>query len=77
MQRLSGEEYKNLAQEIKLMQEIYWDVFRAVRGRYPKNSKIMKKLLALDGALYELYYQMEQEFFKDYPDKELRDYGKR
>ena len=74
--RLSPSEYNSVANDLKTMKDIYWEVFRAMTRRFPKNSRTIKKLLKLDRSLTELYYQTEDEFFKDYPEKELKDFGK-
>ena len=74
--RLSADEYAIAAKQLRTMKDIYWDLFRTMNGRFPKNSKTTKKLLKLDDAITDLYYQTEDEFFKDFPEKELKDFGK-
>ena len=74
--RLSKEQYKSVADKLRTMQRIYWDTFHMVSGNFPKNSKAVKALLAIDRDITRLYYQMQEEFFKDYPEEELHDYGR-
>ena len=73
--RLSVNEYNEIGEYLKTMTETYWEVFRLVTGHFPKNSKTIKNLLALDVALRKLSHQMEEEFFEDNPTLGLRDYG--
>ena len=35
--RLSREQYKKIANNIKTMREIYWDTFLIINGKFPKN----------------------------------------
>ena len=74
--RLSAEEYYEVAAKIKEMHDTYWQVFRMTTGHFPKNDRTIRNLLALNVALMKLDYQLEHEFFKDYPDKNLQDYRK-
>lgn len=75
-ERLSEDEYLVLANELKTMQNNYWRVFRIMTGRFPKSERTIQNLIALNVALMKLDYQVEDEFFKDFPDRELRDYRK-
>lgn len=68
MKRLSPDEYHEVAAKIRAMKDIYWDVFHDMTGRFPKNSRTIRKLLKLDDAITSLYYQAESEYFKDNPD---------
>ena len=70
--RLSKEEYIKLGKELKFMRGIYWRVFRKTTGNFPKRSRTINYLLKLDKDLTGLYYQVEADFLKDYPDE----YGK-
>ena len=74
--RLSKEQYKSVADKLRTMQRIYWDTFHMVSGNFPKNGKAVRALLAIDKDITRLYYQMQEEFFKDYPEEELSDYGR-
>ena len=74
-QYLTVEEYQEIANRIKLMQELYWDIFHGLTGRFPKNGKTIQRMLKLDKTISSLYYQVEDEFFRDYPEKELKDFG--
>lgn len=74
--RLSADEYSIAAKRLRTMKDIYWDLFHTMNGHFPKNSKTTKKLLKLDDAITDLYCQTEDEFFKDFPEKELKDFGK-
>ena len=76
-QHLTVSEYQEIASRVRLMQELYWDIFRGMTGRFPKNGKTIRKLLRLDATITSLYYQMEYEFFQDYPEKELKDFGRK
>lgn len=75
-ERLSEDEYMVLANEIKTMQDNYWRVFRMMTGRFPKSERTIQNLIALNVALMKLDYQVEHEFFQDFPEKNLRDYRK-
>lgn len=72
--RLSDYEYLALAREIRAMRDNYWRAFRIMTGHFPKNGRAIRRLLALNIALMNLDYQVETEFFKDFPDKKLSDY---
>lgn len=74
--RLSAEEYREVASKIKIMQDTYWQVFRMVTGHFPKSDRTIQNLIALNVAIMKLDYQMEDEFFKDFPDMDLQDYRK-
>ena len=76
-QYLTVEEYQEIANRIKLMQELYWDIFHGLTGRFPKNGKTIQRMLKLDKTISSLYYQVEDEFFRDYPEKELKDFGRK
>jgi len=72
--RLSKQEYATIAQNIKTMREIYWDTFLMINGKFPKNEKTMRSKWDLDRTLSRTYYQLEREFFKDYPEAKQSDY---
>jgi hypothetical protein len=72
--RLSKEQYATIAQNIKTMREIFWDSFLIVKGQFPKNDKTMRSFWDLERNLSRTYYQMEREFFRDYPDAKVSDY---
>ena len=72
--RLSESEYLALADEICSLRDNYWRVFGMTTGHFPKNSETIRYLLSLDTAIMKLDYQLEDEFFKDFPDKKLNDY---
>ena len=75
-ERLSEDEYLVLAKEIKTMQDNYWRVFRMMTGHFPKNERTIQNLIALNVAIMKLDYQVEHEFFQDFPEKNLQDYRK-
>ena len=75
-ERLSEDEYLVLAKELKTMQDNYWRVFRMMTGRFPKSERTIQNLIALNVALMKLDYQVEHEFFRDFPEKNLQDYRK-
>ena len=75
--RLSEDQYMALAKEIKTMQDTYWRVFRMMTGHFPKSEKAIQYLIALNVAIMKLDYQVEHEFFRDFPDKNLQDYRRR
>ena len=75
-QRLSESEYLAVASEMRSLQDTYWRVFRMMTGHFPKSDKTIQDLIALNVAIMKLDYQLEHEFFKDFPDKNLRDYRK-
>lgn len=72
--RLSEAEYKEVAQYIRTMGECYWEAFRMTTGHFPKNGKTIRRLLALNRAWMEFDYAMEDEFFRDFPEKKLAEY---
>lgn len=72
--RLSREQYKKIANNIKIMREIYWDTFLIINGKFPKNDKTMRSMWDLERNLSRTYYQLEREFFKDYPEAKQSDY---
>ena len=72
--RLSKEQYATIAQNIKTMREIYWDTFLMINGKFPKNEKTMRSFWDLERGLSRAYYQMEHEFFRDYPEAKQSDY---
>lgn len=74
--RLSKAQYGSVADKLRTMQRIYWDTFHMVSGNFPKSSKTVKSLLAIDRDITRLYCQMQDEFFKDYPEEELKYYGR-
>lgn len=74
--RLSESEYLAVASEMRSLQDTYWRVFRMMTGHFPKSDKTIQNLIALNVAIMKLDYQLEHEFFKDFPDKNLRDYRK-
>ena len=74
--RLSAEEYHEVAAKIKTIHDTYWQVFRIVTGHFPKSDSTIQNLIALNVAIMKLDYQLEDEFFKDFPDKNLQDYRK-
>ena len=74
--RLSAEEYHEIAADIRTMNDTYWRVFRMVTGHFPKSDRTIQNLIALNVAIMKLDYQLEHEFFKDFPDKNLQDYRK-
>ena len=75
--RLTVDEYQEIASRIRLMQELYWDIFRGMTGRFPKNGEAIRKLIKMGDTITSLYYQVEDEFFQDYPEKELKDFGRK
>ena len=72
--RLSKEEYATIAENIKTMREIFWDTFLMIDGKFPKNDKTMRSMWDLERNLSRTYYQLEREFFKDYPEAKQSDY---
>ena len=72
--RLSKEQYSTVAQNIKTMREIFWDTFMTVNGKFPKNEKTMRSFWDMERSLSRTFYQMEQEFFRDYPEARRSDY---
>ena len=76
-QHLTVDEYQEIANRIKLMQEVYRDIFHATSGRFPKNGQTIQKMLRMGDAIASLYYQVEYEFFHDYPEKGLKDFGRK
>ena len=74
--RLSESEYLALANEIRSLRDNYSRVFNMVTGHFPKSDKTIQYLLSLNVAIMKLDYQLEDEFFKDFPDKKLSDYRK-
>jgi hypothetical protein len=72
--RLSREQYKKIANNIKTMREIYWDTFLIINGKFPKNEKTMRSMWDLERNLSRTYYQLEREFFKDFPEAKQSDY---
>ena len=69
--RLSNEDYCVLAHMLITSRELQSDMFHMVEGKFPKRSKTIKKLLKLESAISALYDQLEDEFFRDYPEKEV------
>ena len=74
--RLSETEYNEVTGKLIEMRELYRETFKIMTGRFPKNGQAIRKLLTLGNVIDALYYQTEEEFFRDYPEKELRDFGK-
>jgi hypothetical protein len=72
--RLSNKDYCILSQMLITSRELQSDMFQLVNGKFPKYSKTMRKLLKLENAISDLYFQLEDEFFRDYPE-EVQDYG--
>ena len=72
--RLSKEEYAAIAEGLKTMREIFWDSFLVVNGKFPKNDKTMRSFWDLERSLSRTYYQMEREFFRDYPEARQSEY---
>ena len=72
--RLSREQYATIANNIKTMREIYWDTFLMINGKFPKNEKTMRSMWDLERTLSRTYYQLEREFFRDFPEAKQSDY---
>lgn len=47
--------------EIEEIKIIFWKMFRRVIKKYPKRSKQVKKLIALEKAIYSFYYSLEED----------------
>lgn len=73
--RLPKEDYCILAHMLVTSRELQNDMFDMVRGKFPKNSKAIRKLIKMESAISAAYYQLETEFFRDYPEEEEPDYG--
>ena len=73
--RLSNDDYCTLAKMLMTARDTHLDMFHIMNGNFPKYSRTMRKLLKLETAISELYFQLEDEFFRDYPEEE-NDYGK-
>ena len=67
--RLSKDEYRELRRNIKSMQALYSTVFSQMTGRFPKNSKAIKSLLKTNEVLMSLDFDVEREFFNDFPNE--------
>ena len=72
--RLSRAQYATIANNIKTMREIYWDTFLMINGKFPKNEKTMRSMWDLERTLSRTYYQLEREFFRDFPEAKQSDY---
>ena len=72
--RLSREQYATIANNIRTMREIYWDTFLMINGKFPKNDKTMRSMWDLERTLSRTYYQLEREFFRDFPEAKQSDY---
>lgn len=74
--RFSEAEYRETGKKIKAIHADCLDLFHLVNGHFPKNSATIRQALKVTELLSFLYYDVEHEYFKDFPEKELKDFGK-
>lgn len=74
--RLSKDEYLELGRRSKKLHHECSEIHRIVVQHFPKKSRAYKLANAILNPLFKLYYQLETEFLRDYPDMEVTDYGK-
>lgn len=74
--RLSKNEYLELGRIIKSIIRQHGEIANIIFRSFPKNSRIVKTARSADMPFIKMYYQLETEFLRDYPDMEVTDYGK-
>ena len=74
--RLSKNEYLELGRIIKSIIRQHCEIANIIFRSFPKNSRIVKTARSADMPFIKMYYQLETEFLRDYPDMEGTDYGK-